>query len=234
VIGAAERIEQVFADRLNGKVSQAITIPNEAFVFAADPAAYRKKIEEEYKEGKDREIRERLQVKDNQAVVEMCTWMEEVLIGSGKREPVGAWVVADMPVGRGEYVGRKTYVKLPLWSSINTQYVLREIPDKIITKKDATQPKGWLVDFTTRSVVVDFEGGRTKIRVNGRDTTEDVATEMLIVRNDGRLEVKSSTSDEGDGLRQKIVSGWEEWVKKVETRPSATSDGGFDRPLMKN
>lgn len=145
-----------------------ITIPTESFTYAADVGAYRKSIEETYGP-KDKDILARLQVKDNQAVVEMCTWMLDVrLDGSGKREPVGAWVVADMPVGRGEYLGRKQYVKLPLWSSETKAYVLREMPDKIfstkVNGKDMPQPKGWLVDFSTRNVLVDFEGGRVQSR----------------------------------------------------------------------
>jgi hypothetical protein len=216
------------------QVRDSITIPTEAFVYAADPAAYRKKIEEEYKEQKDRDLKERLQVKDNQVVVEMHTWMEEVRISSNQREPIGSWVVADIPVGRGEFIGRKHYVKLPLWSSVTTQYVLREIAEKISAKKDATPPKGWLVDFTTQSVLVDFEGGRVKTRLPGRDVNEDAGTEMLILRADGKLEVKKSLADEGDVERQKIVGEWEGWIKKVETRKEGGADDGFERKDKKD
>ena len=92
--------------------------------------------------------------------------MEQVRTDGGKREPVGAWVVAEMPVGRGEYVGRKQYVKLPLWSSETQQYLLREMADKVV--KGKYQPKGWLVDFSTKSVLVDFEGGKVKSRTKVR------------------------------------------------------------------
>ena len=218
------------------QVRDPITVPTEAFVYAVDPAVYRKKIEEEYKEQKDKELRDRLQAKENQAVVEMHTWMEEVRISSNQREPVGAWVVADIPVGRGEFIGRKHYVKLPLWSSVTTQYILREIAEKLITAKkgtqEPTQPKGWLVDFTTRSVLVDFEGGRVRTRINNRDATEDVGTEMLILRADGKLEVKRSLDDEGAAERQKTVGEWEGWIKKVETRKEAGMGDEFGRPPM--
>ncbi|MDT1107490.1 hypothetical protein, partial [Pseudomonas aeruginosa] len=76
-----------------------------------------------------------------------------------QREPVGAGVVAEMPVGRGEFVGRKQYIKLPLWSAESQQYQLREVGDKVLKGK-LQQPRGWLVDFSTQSVLVDFEGGR--------------------------------------------------------------------------
>jgi hypothetical protein len=223
------------------RINQAITVPAESFLYAADPLAYRTKIKEEYKDQK--ELMERLQVKDNQAVVEMCQWMEQVLTDSaGKgREPVGAWVVADMPVGRGEYVGRKTYLKLPLWSSESNQYVFREVADKIFPRgpggREVAQPKGWLVDFTTRSVLVDFEGGKVISKFpNGKIITEDVGTEMLIVRPDGKLLVRSSITDDDDEGRKKIVTGWEDWIKKVSERKAsggAKEDNPFDKPKDK-
>jgi hypothetical protein len=212
-----------------------ITIPPESYLYAVDPAEYRKKVEDEY--GKERELRDRLQAKDNQAVVEMCHWLEQVRTDGGKREPVGAWVVADMPVGRGQYVGRKQYIKLPLWSSEANQYVLREVAEKVLTgKKEVPQPKGWLVDFTTKSVLVDFEGGHVVTRsAAGKSVTEDVGTEMLIVLPDGRLQVKSSLADEKDPNRTTITGDWDKWVKDVEKRKSPTegkngSDNPFDRP----
>jgi hypothetical protein len=217
------------------KIADTITIPPESFLYATDPAEYRKKVDEEY--AKERELRDRLQAKDNQAVVEMCHWLEQVRTDGGKREPVGAWVVADMPVGRGQYVGRKQYIKLPLWSSEANQYVLREVAEKVLTsKKEVQQPKGWLVDFTTKSVLVDFEGGHVVTRsAAGKSVTEDVATELLIVLPDGRLQVRSSLNDESDPNRKQITGGWDKWVKDVSQRKSPTEgkgggDNPFDRP----
>jgi len=205
-----------------------ITIPTESFLYAADVAAYRDKIKDEY--GKERALLDRLQVKENQAVIEMCKWTEEVRTGDGgRREPIGAWVVADMPVGRGEYIGHKHYVKLPLWSSENKMYVLREVPEKVIPPKpnlkDPPQPRGWLVDFTTQSVLVDFEGGKVVTKVPGKQpVTEDVGTELLIVRADGKLVVKNSMYDEKDENRTAIIGGWEKWVKEVEKRKTSGTE----------
>src|SRR5204863_1389920 len=101
----------------------------------------------------------------------------------------------------GEYIGKKTYVKLPLWSSADTAYVLREVSDKVLPKAKE-QPKGWLVDFGTRSVLVDFEGGKVVTKAGGRTITEDVATELLVLRADGKLVVRSSALDEQDPVRK--------------------------------
>jgi hypothetical protein len=224
------------------QLSQPITVPAEDFLYAHDVKTYREQIAAAYE--KEKELLAKLQVKDHQAVVQVTRWMEQVRTDTGsKREPVGAWVVAEMPVGRGEYVGRKTYVKLPLWSSELQQYVLREVTDKVVKGRD--QPKGWLVDFSTKAVLVDFEGGRVKTRVNvrfdekgnltssSRTIDEDAGTEMLIVRPDGKLVVRNSLVDEADEDRKAVTSKWAEWLKVVETRKAPTGDMGEMNPFDK-
>jgi hypothetical protein len=213
-----------------------ITVPPESFLFAGDTSDYRKRIDEEY--GKDRntrELRELIQVKESQAVVELASWMEQVRTdSSGKREPVGAWVFVEIPTGRGEFIGRKHYIKLPLWSSEAQAYVLREIPDKVIPtrpgQKEASQPKGWIVNFSTPAILVDFEGGIFRGRVGNRDIQEEAATELLVLRADGKLEVRKSQVDQKDSVRKRIAEMWDKWVKAAEkrkTNESSTPGDGF-------
>lgn len=229
------------------QLNTSITVPAESFLYAFDTKTYREQTEAAYSGNRD--LLKRLQLQDHQAVVQMATWMEQVRTeAGGKREPVGAWVVAEVPVGRGEFVGRKQYVKLPLWSSESQppQYVLREVPEKVVPPKgkEAPQPKGWLVDFSSKSILVDFEGGRVKSRFNvgfdekgnlvnkTRAVDEDAATELLIVRPDGKLLVRSSRVDEGDENRTTIASKWSEWLKMVETRRTAGPGGmGEENPF---
>jgi hypothetical protein len=230
-----------------------ITVPAESFLFAHEVKTYHEKIDNEYPAYSDtskgvtatpesKAVNSLLQVKDNQAVVQVATWMEQVRTGtSSQREPVGAWVVAEMPVGRGEFVGRKQFIKLPLWSAEQQQYLLREVGDKVI--KGKYQPRGWLVDFSTKSVLVDFEGGKVKTRtnlafdakgnlVNGtRNFEEDVSTELLIVRPDGKLVVRSSQIDDIDPNRKAITTEWARWVKEVELRKSAAGGMGDSNPF---
>jgi hypothetical protein len=229
------------------QLSTPITVPAESFLYAHDVKAYRDQVNSTYppdsKETETKEINKLLQVKDNQAVLQVATWMEQVRTDGGKREPVGAWVVAEMPVGRGEYVGRKQFIKLPLWSSEaqpQPQYLLREVGDKVV--KGKAQPKGWLVDFSTKSVLVDFEGGKVKSKAkvqfdpktgaatasSEREFTEDVATEVLIVRPDGKLIVRSSVADDADPDRTAITSEWARWVKEIEGRKSPVGGMGED------
>jgi hypothetical protein len=230
------------------QLGTAITVPAESYLYAYDTKTYRDQINSAYPtEGKEATTETKylnglLQVKDHQAVVQVATWMEQVKAGEGiKREPVGAWVVAEMPVGRGEYIGRRQYVKLPLWSSESQQYVLRELTDKIV--KGKYQPKGWLVDFTTKSVLVDFEGGKLKTKSAVRFDTqgnlinqtrtfeEESATELLIVRPDGKLVVRNSGVDENDANRKIITSEWSRWVKEVETHKSSSGEKSEPNPF---
>jgi len=220
--------EKEFLDSPWVQLADAITVPSETFLYAADWGAYTRKIKEDHE--KEKELQRRLEAKEYQAVVETCTWMEQVRTGDGgKREPVGAWVVADFPVGRGEYVGRKSYVKLPLWSSETKAYVLREIPDKVIPKipglKEPAQPKGWLMDFTTnKSILVDFEGGKVRTKIGGKEVVDEVATEMLLLRPDGKLVVKRSLDTEADDVHKQILGDWEKWLKTVADRKASASD----------
>ena len=121
-------------------------------------------------------------------------------------------------MGRGEFIGKKTYVKLPLWSAAINQYVLREMPASVFRTKDKQQPKGWLVDFSSRSILVDFEGARSKVKALNKTLDEEVATEMLISRPDGKLQVLRSDADMSDPNRVKLEGEWKKWVESVKSR----------------
>ena len=199
-------------------INQPITIPPEQYMYAADNVKYREAVERNYPREIERK-RLQLQLKDDQAVVEICRWLAEVRVDAGKREPVGAWVVADIPVGRGEYIGRKQYIKLPLWSSENKAYILREINTTAKTTVTQQHPKGWMVDFANGplDILVDFEGGRVKTP-SSKVIVEDVATELLVLSSDGKLSVRKSLVDENDPERKQIVNVWTKWVADVENR----------------
>ena len=207
-------------------------VPTEDYLFAYDRSQYYNEIAETYKGQTG--LLKALQVKDNQAVVQAVKWMEELRL-EGKHEPIGGWVVADMPVSRGDYIGKKTFIKLPLWSSENNAYVLREFSKLTVVKgKEQVVPKGFEVDFSSKSILVDFEGGKVSTRLaNGRTLpTEDTGTELLIVRPDGKLAVRRTTDDSADPTRKELTGIWENWVKMVESRPvGSTSDpkNPFDR-----
>jgi hypothetical protein len=224
-----------------------VTVPSESYVYAQDVKTYREQVNATYAprgttgwSAETDSLNKLLQVKDEQVVVQMAKWMDYVRVGdSTQREPIGGWVVGEVPVGRGEFIGKKQIVRLPLWSSETQQYVLREITEKLV-RGAKFQPKGWVVDFTeNQSVLVDFSGGKVKtksgftfdrdgklITTNGRVIEEDAAAELLIARDDGKIVVRSSYQDNFDTNRKDILGRWTEWVKEVEKHkaPGTTNE----------
>jgi hypothetical protein len=97
--------------------------------------------------------------------------------------------------------------------------------------KAPAQPKGWLMDFTNnKAILVDFEGGKVRTRVGTKEVTDEVGTEMLVLRGDGKLVVKRSADTERDDTRKEIVGKWEKWLKEVMVRKSASDEGGSFSP----
>jgi hypothetical protein len=226
------------------ELKTSIEVPAESFLYAHDVKTYREQSEAAFAGQKEMltKMRAKEAQLEGQAVLQTMTWMQQVrLDNSSKREPVGAWVLAETPVGRGEYIGRKQFVKLPLWSSEAAQYQLREVAEKVFPKAKE-QPKGWLVDFTAnKSILVDFEGGLVKGRsayrfdptgqfvAQSRDNIKDeAATEVLILRSDGKLVVRNSAVDEVDPIRVPIAKRWNEWVQEIESRKPV--GGGMGQP----
>jgi hypothetical protein len=169
-------------------------------------------------------------------VVQIQQWMPQVNIES-KREPVGTWVIGEVPVQRGEYIGRKQIVPLPMWSAEKGTYLLQEMPRyKVRLAKE--QPKGQLVDFTTRFILVDYEGGKVRPMLANRSIDDEAFTEMLILQPDGTLTVRSALEDLEDPERKERYEKWEKWIQKVEettqrvgqpTMPGGEDPGGFGR-----
>jgi hypothetical protein len=222
------------------RLTQSLTVPAESYVFAYDPVKYDEEAKAAYTKGPLLKHFE-LPPGNTHTVVQKLTWLEQVRVDQGnQREPVGAWVAAEMPVPRGGFVGRKTYVKLPLWSSEENRYTLREAQAMKLGKgKDAAAPKGWMVDFSGRDVLVDFDGGKVTTKVGSKTVIEDVATELLIVRPDGRLTVRTSGADMGNPERVKDTAEWARWQRDVEAgvANTGTGTGGtspFGRPPVKD
>ncbi|MCZ2343413.1 MAG: hypothetical protein LC104_16715 [Bacteroidales bacterium] len=160
------------------------------------------------------------------AVVQMQTWMPQVRATGSSVEPVGTWVVSEMPVVPGEYIGRRQLVKLPLWSSSAAGYILRELANAIAIQgvPQKSQPKGWAVNFETKSVLIDFEGGNVRQDIAGKRVEDATATELLILRPDGKLTYRNSARDMADAQRTARDKEWNDWLTRVrDRRDSATN-----------
>ena len=230
------------------EIPEVVTYPAEAHLYAYDTAEYADAAEtlaREYASGDNRALSIlKLLFGSNdvkygkEAVVQMQTWMPQVRATGSTVEPVGTWVVSEMPVAPGEYVGRRQLVKLPLWSSSFGGYVLRELSNAINVAglPPKNQPKGWTVNFGTKSVLVDFEGGSVRNTIAGKRVEETSATELLILRPDGKLIIRNSAVDMADPKRKTRNDEWSTWIDRVETQPTTPIDPtgengfGFGRP----
>jgi hypothetical protein len=212
------------------KIDNTVTVTSELNLYAGDPVKYTDKIRDKYK---DKAV---LSLLDNnngqQPVVQIQQWMPQVAIDS-KREPIGTWVIGDIPVNRGERIGRKQLVPLPMWSAEKGTYLLQELPKyKVWHAKE--QPKGVLVDFSTRFILVDYEGGKVRPQIGDRGIEDEASTEMLILRPDGTVILHDSAADMADADRAERENKWEEWldtVKKITQQVGLpTAPGSGDQP----
>ncbi|MFO0938568.1 MAG: hypothetical protein U0798_18850 [Gemmataceae bacterium] len=218
-------------------VPGAATIPSEEFIYAITPKEYEKKVKEKFT--KSSAMQELLLPKEGKTVMQIHYWAKDVRLASGTgQEPIGTWIIGEVPVGPGEFIGRKSLVQLPTWSAERTAYALKEIPGGFSLKPPSREkPKGWLVDLTTPAVLVDFEGGKFRGQVNNNSVQDESDVEMLVVMPDGSLSVRNSAVDEADQVRTKRNKEWDEWLRKAEDQGNrlsqnsgGTGPGGFGRP----
>jgi hypothetical protein len=211
------------------EIQEIKTIPPETFLYAFDPEKFLENVQkfadENGKEGRLKRLMEYDDVRDGKrTVVQVQRWTPQIRIdGSGnKTEPVGTWVVSEMAVGPGEYIGKRQIVELPLWSAGLANYVLRELSAgvKVAFVDPKNQPKGWPVNFRSETVLVDFEGGHKKYAVAADQTVQDTnaATELLILRPDGKLLVRNSSEDFRDKDRAQRNEDWSAWLARVKQR----------------
>jgi hypothetical protein len=230
------------------ELPEQITLPPETQFYAIDPQKYLADFKAFHKSHGDEYALKRLAEVEpleagRRAAVQVQQWRPSVRIdGTTKQEPIGTWVVADLPVAPGEYVGKRSLVELPLWSAGLANYVLRELAGGVkVTgiRNQQNQPKGWPINFRTPDVLVDFDGGRQVRRVGDRNVADDAAQELLIIRPDGKLVVKNSAEDLADDTRKNRNDLWSQWLDRVKarsTQPAAGPGGpggpggGFGRP----
>ncbi len=217
-------------------INQPIKIPPEAYIYSLDPVEYEKTVKEKF--AKDNGMLALLKVQDGkQALVQIHRWMPSVPLGSGgKGEPVGAWVIGEMQASPGEYIGRKQLVQLPIWSAEKGYYVLKELSEGIklkgtINPKDV--PRGWLVDLSTDSVLVDFEGGRFNGQIGDKRVQDESAEELLILGSDGSMYIRNSEWEKeapsNERPRELRANAWKNWIDDAERMTTGANPNGFDR-----
>ncbi len=224
---------------------QTLSVPTDKHLYAYSPRDYDadvvKLLDKVKKDNKDTDpngqaanqlgkLYELKELKEGKrAVVQFQQWITQAKFSGSEAEPVGAWVQAEMPVSVGEFIGRKTLVELPLWKAAMGKYQLTPPARPLVTNWPPKADK-WLdgrpVDFRTRHMLLDFEGGKVSEKVGGVSVTDDAATELLILREDGKLEVRKEAADTPSTDRQMRDKAWKGWVAAVKKESETTGGGG--------
>jgi hypothetical protein len=192
-----------------GSWTYIVSVPREDFLFAIDPP-----LDPTSKDNKKTTIT----LKSGEALLQVQRWLPMATIGNYK-EPVADWVVADIMVKRGHYLGGKQFVTLPIWDSLYNRYILREqAADKLFRGKG--QPKrGVEMDPTKPGptfVVVEVKGGYAAEQTPRMRISDESACEVLLLDESGNLQVRSSVLDRLDPERNKREETWKQWVDKTE------------------
>src|SRR5262249_49947097 len=139
---------------------------------------------------------------------------------SSKPEPVGDWAVAELIyVPRGEFIGGKHKIEMPVWSWFDEEFV-------IATSTTARNQRVAEVPFTESDsqcpVLIDFSGGKVSFQKpdERRASVEDndVPRELLLLSQDGRLFVRNSVIDAADPDRKEHLDWWVQRIKEVKER----------------
>ncbi len=159
-------------------------------------------------------------------------------------EPVGDWVIGELLATKGAYLKGLAFAELPFWSSVKNDFELREVAGEAKTvtgkgpKKDVIEArKGVLyTPVPDRTVITaDIAGGQVKEKVPNNPTekttrtgpiADEMGTEVLLMYQDGSLELKSSAVDKADADRKEREAAWLKWVSDTK----AKSGGGAAVP----
>jgi hypothetical protein len=184
-----------------------VRFPQESFFYATEPPA----VDPKEKKKDPHELRA------GQGVIQFQRWMPSVKLAAFE-EPVGDWVVADVVVTRGQFVGGKQFVTLPLWSSEFNRYILRDINSTIKKSKEPPR-RGVEMDPASslpHMLCVEVEGGKQSVRINKVLRDDDSAYEILLMTEDGGLQVHKSFDERQDQFRKEREALWNTWITTID------------------
>jgi len=163
--------------------------------------------------------------KNQQVTFQIHQWTENVSPDRRVVTPVGEWLIAErIIVNRGEYIGRKERVEVPLWRETMDAFVLAA------TGVAGRQKSGMEVNFghaRNEAIMVDFEGPEhTYQRAGGPAVKETTTTEVLILSHDGKLVAHDSETDKKNAERIERLEAWRKRIKDIkEQKPPVNPFG---------
>jgi len=174
--------------------------------------------------------------RDRQVVFQFHRWVESTpIVPDGEPVSIGEWSIADRVfVSRGEYVGQKVKVDLPVWKYTLDSFVL-PVEDQKAKKFRGRVPTGVTVNFgqenaDNETILVDFEGGRESLKTPRVDDNSGI--EVLMLGPDGKLRARNSVVDTNDDQREKRRAQVLTRIDEVRTGKAGGGNqgGGLDAP----
>jgi hypothetical protein len=149
--------------------------------------------------------------------VQIHRWFDYIELNKSKlaQVPVGDWEIAEyVDAKRGEYIGRVEDEEVAMWNPQQEAFVFAVPADK---KRPVRQRKGIPVDFGTRYILVDFQGGRQEeaARKDAAKIRDESPLEVLVLSPDGKLLVRNSRDDTDNPDRKDRLDTWQHWIKDV-------------------
>jgi hypothetical protein len=192
------------------ELKQTLTVPQESFYYAVDEkqGLQRREMMQIPKESAQYRMLNTGPTPPDQVAFQLHRWMETTQRSRKDPDqvPVGEWVLADrVLVARGEYIGRKVNVDLPIWIYSRNAFILPS-EERTTRAARARGNTGIDVDFGEENpennlILVDFEGGRINIPSSKADDICPI--EVLMLSPDGKLLARTSLKDANDSERQK-------------------------------
>jgi hypothetical protein len=172
--------------------------------------------------------------------VQVHRWLETARLNPAQRDTdvaIADWAIADLPAYRGEFIGRVVdRTPVLMWYPTRETFDLAINPVSMRVPRGAVIPKGIPVDFTTRHLLVDFDGGkgvRQPYRFDNKvakDLVDDSSIELLIMNPDGKLVVRYSHDDIANDERQARYDRAREQFRAAQERanqPAVTKPSIF-------
>jgi hypothetical protein len=165
---------------------------------------------------------------DTTVAVQVHRWVDQVQDPAGRALiDLGGWLVAErLLVKRGEWIGRMTWVDVPVWDQAAERFVLKTLPARLGPRP--RKPLPLPVDFgarsapgTRRDLLVDFSGGVQSTLIGSkRHVVEESAVELLVLTSEGRLIVRRGLDDSDPQSaagkeRRTRYQAWKKWINQL-------------------
>jgi hypothetical protein len=169
----------------------------------------------------------------DKVAMQVQEWLETIQTDPNNRAStflVGDWSILERDlVRRGEYIGAVKETDVPVWWPTAKKFLFALHPDDAKKRPAGSRakPKGVPLNFDTRALLVDFEGGKQTFQAPDKKVSDESQIEILVLTKDGKLLVRDNKTDTEDKTREDRLKQWKATLKEVrEEVDNMKSAGG--------